>query len=325
MENSTHIISFILTDYGETGSLKYLYFIILLMLYIIIISFNVLILAVVYMERSLHRPMFFFICSLAVNGLYGSTGLFPAVLVNLLSDIHEIPRVGCFLQIFCLHSYGCCEYTNLAVMGYDRYVSICHPLHYHKIMSHSRVFKLILFTWLFSLGTFTITVMLTVQLEFCGRIIEKIVCANYSLVKLACRDMTLYNISGTLSIFFSIIPQMLLICYSYANILKICMKSSKESQAKALNTCSPHLIVLVNFLFGCLFELIQIRFNMSHVHRVVRIILSVYFLIFPPLINPIIYGIRTKAIRQTIKKMLKLNEKRSSNAVQKKDTSVCNT
>ncbi|MBN3297291.1 O52E8 protein, partial [Amia calva] len=292
---------------------KYLYFMIVFLLFLIIIFFNVVLITVICVERSLHEPMYYFLCSLAANGVYGSIGLFPAVLVNVLSDTHEISRGCCFVQIFILHSYGCCEFSNLAVMGYDRYVSICHPLQYHSIMSPIRVCLLIALTWMFAICTFSITIQLTIRMQLCGRIIEKIYCANYSVVKLACGNTTTFNIYASLSIVYTTFPQLLLIVYSYVKILRVCLKSSKESQVKALNTCTSHIITLVIFSFGGFFELIQNRFDMSSVPSVIQILLSMYFLILPPLLNPVIYGMRTKAIKTGIQRMFLENTKTSQN------------
>ncbi|XP_066556135.1 olfactory receptor 51G2-like [Amia ocellicauda] len=290
MENSSQITYFTLSAYAEMGGAKYLYFMIVLLLFIVIIFLNVVLITVICVERSLHEPMYYFLCSLATNGVYGSIGLFPAVLVNVLSDTHEISRVSCFVQIFILHTYGCGEFTNLAVMAYDRYVSICHPLNYHKMMSTVRVYGLIALTWVFSVGHFFVTITLTVRMQLCRQIMEKIYCVNYSIVKLACEDISALNTYGLISMIYTTFPQLFLIVYSYAKILRVCLKASKESQTKALNTCTSHIITLVNFSFGVFFELIQNRCDMSSVPHAVQIMLSVYFIIFPPLLNPIIYG-----------------------------------
>ncbi|MBN3297294.1 O51G2 protein, partial [Amia calva] len=309
MENTSQIIYFTLSAYAEMGGVKYLYFMIVLLLFLVIIFLNVVLITVICLERSLHEPMYYFLCSLATNGVYGSIGLFPAVLVNVLSDTHEISRVCCFVQIFILHTYACGEFTNLAVMAYDRYVSICHPLNYHKIMSTMRVYRLITLTWVFSVGHFFVTIALTVRMQLCRKIIEKIYCANYSVVKLACEDISAISTFVLIAMIYSTCPQLLLIVYSYAEILKVCLKASKESQAKALNTCTSHIMTLVNYSFGGFYELIQNRFDMSSVPHAVQIMLSVHFIIFPPLINPIIYGVRTKSIKRRIQRKFLANTK----------------
>ncbi|XP_066556133.1 olfactory receptor 4B13-like [Amia ocellicauda] len=304
MENSTNITSFILAAFGEMGQIRYFYFSVILMLYLAIIFTNSFLIGVIFAERNLHEPMYFFLCNLAINEVYGSTGLFPSLLANILSSMHDISRDYCIVQIFCLHTYGTIEFSTLAVMAYDRYVSICCPLQYNAIMTPSKVCAFIALTWLYSVSRIILTLILTLALPLCGNIIEKVYCDNYSLVRLACIDTTINNIYGMIGVVLSIIIPLLLILYSYAKVLRICLKASKESQFKALNTCTPHLVSLVNFSVGCFFEIVQSRFNMKHVPYAARIIISVYFLIFPPLLNPIIYGVRITQIRLTFKKML---------------------
>ncbi|XP_015196736.2 olfactory receptor 4B13-like [Lepisosteus oculatus] len=304
MGNSSHNTSFILSAYGETGRIRYFYFTITLVVYVAIIVANSLLIAVISVERTLHEPMYFFLCALSANELYGSTALFPSLLVNILSDIQEIAKVACLVQVFCLHTYASTEFSTLAVMAYDRYVSICYPLQYNSIMTPKKVCTFIVSTWLHSTIGIAITITLTMCLPLCGNIIEKVYCDNYSLVKLSCIDNTVNNIYGLISTFLYTGILLTLILYSYTKILSICVKSSRESRVKAVNTCAPHLICLVNYSVGCLFEIVQNRFNMRHVPFIVRIILSIYFIIFPPLLNPVIYGIRIAKIRTTVKKVL---------------------
>ncbi|MBN3321539.1 O52D1 protein, partial [Atractosteus spatula] len=304
MPNTSDGTSFILAAYSDMGDLRYLAFTVLLLLYLVIICANILLVYVIYANRSLHEPQYFLLCSLAVNGLYGSTGLFPSLLFNIASGNYTISRVHCLMQIFCLYTYAIVELTSLAVMGYDRYLSICYPLQYNMIMSPSKVHKLILLTWLFPFAIFSVFFLYCIQLPLCNWVINKVYCDNYSLIKLACVNTTINNIFGIMLIIVCIVFQSLIILYSYIKILSICLKSSRDSSIKALNTCIPHLVTLLNFAAGCAFELIQSRFNMSHVPYMARVILSVYFLIFPPLLNPIIYGVRTQAIKSRLKIML---------------------
>ncbi|XP_066556111.1 olfactory receptor 4B13-like [Amia ocellicauda] len=304
MENKSYFTSFILAGYREMDNLKYLYFTIFLLLYLIIIVASLFLIGVICVERSLHEPMYFFLCNLAVNGLYGSTGLLPSMLSHLMSEVHEVSLSCCLAQVFCLHTYGIAEFTILALMGYDRYVAICYPLQYNSIMSPLRVYTLITFSWLYPICSFSIFFISTARLTFCGRVLEKVYCTNHSVVKLSCEDTSIINIVGLVGISFTIVPQLLMLLYSYAQILIICLKSSRQSQVKALKTCTPHIVAVVNYSVGCLFEIIHSRFNMSHAPSAVRIVLALYFLIFPPLINPLIYGISIQAVRVKVIQIL---------------------
>ncbi|XP_036393562.1 olfactory receptor 4N5-like [Megalops cyprinoides] len=305
MANTSQITSFILTAYGELEDLSYFYFLLVLVLYLAIIFSNSILICAIYLDRQFHKPMYCFVCNLCVNGLYGSMGLFPCLLVNILSDKHEISRSSCLMQIFCLHTYGVCEFTNLAVMAYDRYVSICYPLQYSTIMSPFKANAFITFVWLFPFCKSSVTVALTSQLPLCGMYVEKLYCDNFSLVNLACTNTTVNNIYGLISLSLSVVPQLSLIVYSYAKILKISLKASNSSRAKAINTCTPHIISLANFSIACTFEILQSRFDMSKVPRGFRIVVSVYALLFTPLLNPIIYGIRSETVRKSILKILR--------------------
>ncbi|XP_036379220.1 olfactory receptor 142-like [Megalops cyprinoides] len=304
MDNSSEITFFILAAYEDVGNWKYFYFSILLFLNVTIILANVLLIVVISVDRSLHEPMYVFLCNLFVNELYGSTALLPALLLNLLSDTHEVSSACCFLQMFCVYTYASVEMCNLAAMAYDRYLSICYPLHYSDIMTSCKMHSIIVFIWVYSFAKLSVTLVLTLQLPLCGNIIHKVGCDNFSLIRLACTDTTLNNIFGLCSTVVIIAVPLIFILYSYAKIVRICYNSSKEAQKKALNTCTPHLISLMNFSVCSFFEIVQNRFDMTYVPSVIRITLSVYFLLCPPLFNPIMYGIKITKIKQAVKKRL---------------------
>ncbi|XP_051255016.1 olfactory receptor 2A14-like [Dicentrarchus labrax] len=305
MVNSTlsTLSYFILEAYMIVGSLKYLYFMITAMLFFVIMFANTSLIVIICMNRSLHEPMYIFLCSLFVNELYGSTGLFPFLLIQILSDIHTVPASFCFLQIFCLYTYVNVEFCNLAVMSYDRYLAICYPLQYNTRMTFNKVFILIILVWLYSFIKFLITLSLNIRLTLCGNVINSLYCRNYLVVKLACSDTKVNNIYGLFATVVSIFVPLLPILFSYMKILKICFSGSRQTRQKAVSTCTPHLVSLINFSFGCVFEIVQSRFDMSSVPSVLRIILSLYFVILQPLLNPIMYGMQMSKIRNTCKNL----------------------
>ncbi|KAM6983450.1 olfactory receptor 52L1-like [Tautogolabrus adspersus] len=296
MRNFSEVTSFHLSAYYGMDDLKPMYFCIFLIIYLTIIVENVVLISVIYHDKSLHEPMYLLLCNLAVNGLYGSTALLPAVLSNLLLRSHDISLSLCQTQIYAIHTYAITEFTILAAMSYDRYVAICYPLLYHTIMSQ-RIVKLIVFTWLFPLLAFFIVFGFTLQLRFCDRTIEKVYCLNFLLVKLACSDTSIVNIVGLLSVVVYTVPQICMIFYSYAHILRVCAVSFSKSRLKALRTCTPHLLAIVNYTIGCFLEIAQSRFNIGHLPYQTKLFLSLYFLIFPPILNPAIYGLSIHHIR----------------------------
>uniref|UniRef100_A0A8C9WMY1 Olfactory receptor n=1 Tax=Scleropages formosus TaxID=113540 RepID=A0A8C9WMY1_SCLFO len=303
MENVSAVTSFILIEYIEMEDLKYLYFIVFLLLYILILCLNLFLISVIYFEKSLHEPMYIFVCNLAVNGMYGSSISIPSFLGQLLSHSHEISLGLCLAQIYCLHTYAMIEFSVLAVMSYDRYIAICHPLHYHIVMSPQKVIGLITLSWMYPFIAFGMYFILTAQLTFCSRIIPKVYCANFLLVRLSCFDTSVHSIVGLVATVFLVVPQLLMVMFSYAQILRVCLLASKDSHVKALQTCTPHLLAFVNYSIGCFFEVIQSRFNMSNFPYGSRMFMSLYFLIFPPLLNPAVYGISVQNIRVRILKI----------------------
>ncbi|XP_014836447.1 PREDICTED: olfactory receptor 11A1-like [Poecilia mexicana] len=302
--NSSQVLYFTLTAYADSGLLKYFCFFILLVLYVLIIGSNVLLIVVICVNRSLHEPMFLFLCSLFVNELYGSLGLFPFLLVQILSDVHIIPAPLCLLQIFCIYTYGSVEFANLAVMSYDRYVAICRPLQYHSLMTARRITFLISITWLPPLFCVGFTVFLSSSLQLCGNVINKVYCDNHSIIKLACNDPTANNIYELIMAFLTVCVPVSVILYTYLRILQVCFSGSKQTRQKAVSTCTPHLASVINFSFGVSFEILQSRFNMDTVPGLLRILLSLYFLTCQPVFNPVLYGLNMCRIRSMCKKLL---------------------
>ncbi|XP_061584678.1 olfactory receptor 11A1-like [Cololabis saira] len=304
MKNSTQVSYFTLAAYFDTKNFQYLLFMIIVILYAFIMCGNVLLIVVICCNRSLHEPMYMFLVSLFVNELYGSTGLFPMLLVQILSDVHTVSVPLCFLQVFCVHTYASVEFTNLAVMSYDRYTAICFPLQYSTLMTVKKVALLVAAAWLTVFLLIGIMTYLSFSLQFCGNVIDKVYCVNYSLVKLACSDTKVNNIFGLIMTAFIICAPVIFILYSYMRILKVCYCGSKETRQKAFSTCTPHLVSLINFSVGAFFEILQSRFDMSRVPNMLRIFLSLYLLICQPLFNPVLYGLKMSKIRNVCKSLI---------------------
>ncbi|XP_033994389.1 olfactory receptor 11A1-like [Trematomus bernacchii] len=303
MVNST-LSYFLLSTYIHVGNLRYLYFMITAILYIVIVFANTSLIVVICVNRSLHEPMYLFLCSMFVNELYGSTGLFPFLLVQILSDIHTVSAPLCFLQIFCLFTYVNIQFCNLAIMSYDRYLAICYPLQYNIRMTSNKAVIFIILIWLYSFVKFLITLSLNIRLTLCGNIINSLYCHNYLVVKLACSDTQVNNIYGYFGTVLTIFVPLFPILFSYIKILRVCFSGSKQTRQKAVSTCTPHLVSLLNFSFGCGFEMFQSRFVMSGVPSALRIILSLYFLIIQPLMNPVMYGLQMSKLRNICKHVL---------------------
>ncbi|XP_076137844.1 olfactory receptor 2J2-like [Alosa pseudoharengus] len=134
---------FILSGLQDSGVYKHQYFLLVFVLYTLIITANLTLIFIVTVDKSLHEPMYIFICNLCANGLYGTVGFYPKFLLDLQSDIHTIAHSWCMIQTYVIYCSGLSEMTVLTVMSYDRYVAICRPLQYHSIMFPRAVLKLL--------------------------------------------------------------------------------------------------------------------------------------------------------------------------------------
>ncbi|XP_053298397.1 olfactory receptor 52D1-like [Pleuronectes platessa] len=302
MDNET-ALTFTMSVYAVMENYKYWLFILFLLLYLTIIFLNVLLISVVHQNKKLHQPMNVFPCILSINEIYGSTALLPTIMAVLLSEIHELSVQWCIAQVYFLHTYASAEFSILAIMGYDRYVAICNPLQYHSIISNSKTGKLALLAGMYPAVVFGGFYSLTIRLRFCGKVLPKMYCVNMELVKNSCSPAPYISIVGLVFILLLVVPQILVIVFSYAQISRVCRKLPRESQRNALKTCVPHLLSLTNFTIASLFEIIQSRFNMSHIAIEARIFLSLYFIILPPITNPVLYGLGTQMVRVNLLKL----------------------
>uniref|UniRef100_A0A665WZ54 Olfactory receptor n=1 Tax=Echeneis naucrates TaxID=173247 RepID=A0A665WZ54_ECHNA len=307
MENSTEIVSFVLAMYGNMGMLKYLYFTLALLFYISVILANTVVIAIIYSHQNLHEPMYLFLCSLFINEIYGSTSMLPCLMAQVLSDTHEISVFYCFLQIFNIHSYVGVEFGTLTIMAYDRYVCICKPLHYNNLMTTRKVQTVILAIWIISFVEVGVLLSFTIRMKRCRSVINKVFCANHLVVELSCSpDRTASLVHDLVfGLIISVAGPVSYITYSYIKILQVCIKGSKETKAKALDTCTPHLVSIISFMVACFISLITQRFDMFTVPYPLCVVLSMYVVIIQPLQNPVMYGLKLSKIRQAGKDLAK--------------------
>ncbi|KAM9319752.1 olfactory receptor 52D1-like [Gastrophryne carolinensis] len=302
MENVTTFHPSLLTlNFGPLTSARYLYATIVLFGYLLILTFSG---AVITASLTLHNikndPLYIFLSALCLNGVYGGSAFFPSLFVNLLQKTQMISYIGCLAQVFCVHTYGSFEYTILTAMAYDRYVFIGNPLRYHSIMTSSKVLKLVLGALVYSCMWVGTNLILTIRLPLCSSQILKIYCDNFSVVRLSCANTTVNNIFGLIATTAAVGPTSLLIFYSYASIFKVCRRFSREVKSKALQTCSPHLIVLANFMISTLFEVLLHRTDPTTLPYELRILMTLQFLVVSPILNPLIYGLKVKEIKEKI-------------------------
>ncbi|XP_028447256.1 olfactory receptor 10A3-like [Perca flavescens] len=298
--NSLNPLYFQFTLFADFGPLRYLFFSLCLLLYMTVVSANIVIILTVCLEKSLHQPMYIFICCLSVNSLYGSAGFFPRFLMDILSDTHLISRLLCFIQIYVIYTYAGYELTLLGIMAYDRFVAICQPLHYHSKMTFKMVTHLVIFAVLVPAFAVGFMLYLTVRLPLCGNKLNRLFCSNWPVVQLSCVDTTLNNIVGQSLVITTIFIPLFFVLYTYLRILLVCRRSSSEFRGKALQTCLPHIVTFVNYCISVFCELLLSRYSIDEINPFVIVVLSLEFLIIPPINNPLVYGLCLPQIRRVI-------------------------
>ena len=291
-------VVFTLHSFNDTQANRHAYFTASLLLYCLTVLANLTVVVIVVAEKSLHEPMYAFLCNLCMNGLYGATAFYPKLLHDLLASTPLISYGGCLTQIFAVYSYVFCEFTNLAVMAYDRYVAICHPLQYHLVMTWRRVAQLLLLTWGFTLLESTLGVLLTSRLPICGLHIGKILCTNWAVVRLSCADTTANNIYGFLLMAAHLL-QALLIAVSYGHIIQA-SRTSKANRRKFFQTCLPHLTTLAVFTLSLMFDALFARYGGAAHLPTLSNLMAAEFLVVPPLINPLVYGMNLQRIHSQL-------------------------
>ncbi|XP_075055900.1 olfactory receptor 4B13-like [Mixophyes fleayi] len=281
----------------EMEELKHLYCALSIIIYLFIMLLSIIIIFVVLMEPSLHEPMYILISNLVLNGIFGSSTVFPKLIVDLITSSKTISYGSCITQTLCVAHFAIFEMSSFTIMAYDRYLAVCHPLHYVTLMTVKMVINLIIGSWVTASIAVLINALLTWTLPLCGNKINNVVCDNMSLVNLSCVDASLSKMytAAWISIYLSV--SILVTVFSYLRIFLVCLRVSKESRQKAIHTLVTHLLNFSVFLIGFLFVAIRYRLGSINLPIMVHVLLSVTPLVVPPIINPVIYGIRTHALK----------------------------
>ncbi|XP_028992137.1 putative gustatory receptor clone PTE03 [Betta splendens] len=303
MENITEF-HFNLSVYVNIGFYRYPAFALGFLLFAIIVCANLLITLVISRERTLHEPMYVFVAFLSVNSLYGSAGFFPRFLMDLLSDTHLISRPACFTQMYVIYTYASYEMTILSIMAYDRYVAVCDPLHYHSKMTPKTVSVLAAFAWICPTISVLLCLYLTVRLPLCGSKVQKLYCANWNVVKLSCETTFINNVVGFLLTVIATFLPLLYVLYTYFRIILVCRRSSSDFKRKVFQSCFPHTILFVNYSVHVFCDITLSRLNIEILNPLFALILSLEYVIIPPILNPLIYGLKLLEIRKNIYKLL---------------------
>ncbi|XP_017574707.1 olfactory receptor 52K1-like [Pygocentrus nattereri] len=258
---------------------------------------NCILIYLIMSQRALHSPMFVLIGVMAIVDVFIPMFSVPHMLLNFLFDWNQISLVGCLIQIFCIHFFGSYQSTLLLWMALDRFFAICRPLSYHSYMQMSNFMKFIIVPVFRNIILNVAVVSLAGKLNFCMRNeMDHCFCEHMGLVQLACGDTSFNNLFGLVSVFVILAADFVFITVSYVIIFASVMKSGKSSM-KAINTCITHIIVMAFTLIFVLTAFLSYRIRNNFSVNSHTFISTMYTLI-PSCFNPIIYGVRTKEIRQ---------------------------
>ncbi|XP_070762038.1 olfactory receptor 52B2-like [Enoplosus armatus] len=267
--------------------------------YMIILFCNLILILTIVLNKSLHQPMYLILLNLPINDLIGSSALFPQVIKELLTNSRTMQYSACVAQAFFIHIYAGGTVFILSAMAYDRYIAICCPLKYNTVMTNAHIMRIITVVWMSSLVIISLLFFLLLRLPRCRSELTHPYCDNPSLLSLVCADTTINNIYGLFIVALSQVIANGTILYTYLQILVACFRSKRsDTKAKALQTCATHLIVFL--LLECLGLFTIISYRMRNISPHLRRFIGVSTLIFPPTLNPIIYGLKTKEIREKV-------------------------
>ncbi|KAG8596456.1 hypothetical protein GDO81_001913, partial [Engystomops pustulosus] len=299
MLNATFVTEFYVLGFPEKYEKRILLFALCLIIYIITVSGNLLIIILTKLDPSLQNPMYFFLGYLSmIDTCYISTTV-PLMLMILVSCHRRISLSGCFTQLFTTVLVEGAECILLAIMAYDRYAAICHPLHYNVIMHRGLCYKLLVMVLFYSAINSTIHTILICRLPFCDNVINHLFCDIPPLLELSCIDtflneIVLFTVGG---IFVGLGPLLfILITYVYI-VVTIFKITSVAGRKKMFSTCAAHLII-VNIFYGT-GSFTYVRPKTSYSAERDKFV-SVIYNVATPLLNPIIYGVRSAEIRRSL-------------------------
>ncbi|KAM9244878.1 olfactory receptor 7C1-like [Dugong dugon] len=301
--NQTHVSEFMLLGLSEEKKMQPLLFGLFLSMYLITFIGNLLIILAIITDSHLHTPMYFFLSNLSFVDICFTSTTVPKMLLNIRTQSKVITYEGCLSQMYFFMFFGQLENLLLTVMAYDRFVAICHPLHYRVIMNSKLCGLLLLASWLLSASDSLLHDLMILRLSFCTELeIPHFFCELNQVVQLACsdtfpNDLVMYFATGLLGV----IP-LTGIFFSYSKIVSSILKiSSASGKYKAFSTCGSHISVV--FLFYGTFVGVYLSSAATQTSRKTAIA-SVMYTVITPMLNPFIYSLRNKDMKQALKNLI---------------------
>lgn len=297
--NHSWVTEFVLLGFSGSQELQSFLLFIFSLLYLAILLGNFLIILTVTSDSRLHTPMYFLLANLSFIDICVASFATPKMIADFLVERKTISFEACLAQIFFVHLFTGSEMVILVSMAYDRYVAICKPLHYTTIMSRRVCITLVLIPWGVGLIHTTSQLAFTVNLPFCGpNQVDSFFCDLPLVTKLACTDTYVISLLIVADSGFLSLSSFLLLVVSYTVILITVRNRSSASMAKARSTLTAHITVVTLFFGPCIFIYVW-PFSGYSVDKV----LAVFYTIFTPILNPVIYTLRNKEMKAAMAKL----------------------
>ncbi|XP_057565874.1 olfactory receptor 10H1-like [Hippopotamus amphibius kiboko] len=300
--NLSAVTEFILLGFSTFPHLQLMFFLLFLLMYLFTLLGNLLVMTTIWRERSLHTPMYLFLCALSISEVLYTFAVIPRMLADLLSTHHSIALTACASQMFFSFTFGFTHSFLLTVMGYDRYVAICHPLRYNMLMSPRGCACLVAWSWAGGSVMGLVVTSTIFHLTFCGpNVIHHFFCHVPPLVKLACGDNFSTMAMGVgLVCITALLGCCLLILLSYAFIVAAILRiPSAEGRHKAFSTCASHLtVVVVHYGFASVIYLKRKGPQSLEGDT----LMGITYTVLTPFLSPVIFSLRNKELKNAMKK-----------------------
>ncbi|XP_022353653.1 olfactory receptor-like protein OLF4 [Enhydra lutris kenyoni] len=297
--NITGVSEFLLLGFSEEPEVQPLIFGLFLSMFLITVFGNLLIILAVTSDSHLHSPMYFFLANLSFIDICVTSTTIPKMLVNIQTERKVITFAGCFTQMYFFQLFAGLDIFLLTVMAYDRFVAVCHLLHYTVIMNPQLYGLLVLMSWILSILHALLETLMVLQLSFCTEVeIPHFFCELNQMIQLACSDTFLNNMVMYFAVMFLAGGPFIGILYFYSKIVSSILGiSSAQGKYKAFSTCASHLSVVSLFYctsLGVYFS--STATQSSHASAVA----SVMYTVVTPMLNPFIYSLRNKDIKEAL-------------------------
>ncbi|KAM9312081.1 olfactory receptor 1M1-like [Gastrophryne carolinensis] len=302
-KNVTSITIILLLGIQLPQNLSILVFCILLLISSVTICGNLLTITVVTYSKTLHCPMYFFLSQLSVLDILLAMDILPNLLLTILAEEAIISFSACITQFYVCGVSEISENLLLTVMSYDRYLAICKPLHYTLIMTHQVCWRMVITCWISGITLVLNTILMMLKLHFCGpNIIDHIFCDLDPILKLSCMDTTMVQLEAKLIGAISVVIPFFIIIISYIYIIVTIFEiPSVTGRRKAFSTCSSHLTVVAIF-YGALVSVYLVP-NIGQSQYINKCLPLLYTVVTPSL-NPIIYSLRSKDLKNAIRRLI---------------------